>query len=282
MSNDSPVQDTVTTAIKERLTSRFGAAAMFAWCGWNYRLLIVAFSDASFEKKLTYISECLYKNENMLWWFAGAPAISAFAYVVVHALGEATSKSFDRIWRVPLSWIVRFFARTEYVPLDELAAFKASVKEEKDRIVKENIALRSRCGLYESTAHAFHSTYENAIERYVPIILDRGDIDKSKVSILYPPPGYTYPKPEKKELFDRHGIPRQWIELLCKHLDSDVLYPNNELLAPMTPLGSFMALDVLAYFGVVHVVSNSSNAIAFRINKGALLPLARDILIFEA
>lgn len=281
MSNDSPVQDTVTTAIKERLTSRFGAAVVFAWCAWNYKLLIVAFSDAGFEKKITYISESIYKNESVLWYFAGGPLLSAFAYVIIHAFGEAMSKSFDKIWRAPWSWILIRVAKREYVPIDELVTYKSNFEGQKKRLLDENQSLRSRSALFESSFHSYVTAYESAIERYVPHILNSNLIDRNKTDFVFPGDGYAFPKPEKKDLLKKHGIPRAWVEVMFKYMDSDVWAPGNEVLASMLPLGSYMAIDVLVYFGIVEIVPNTSSTIKFRVNKAALFPLANELMLIS-
>lgn len=81
MNDESGIIESVKDALKKRMTSIWAGTFVLAWATWNYRFLVVVFSEGPYEKKLAFIDKGLSHSPGE-WESLWPPIVCAIAYVV--------------------------------------------------------------------------------------------------------------------------------------------------------------------------------------------------------
>lgn len=73
--------------VYERTSSPLIGSFFVAWCMWNYKFLVILFSDASISTTFRLITEISFPSLSaVIWYGAVAPLISALAYIYIYPI----------------------------------------------------------------------------------------------------------------------------------------------------------------------------------------------------
>lgn len=123
--------NSIKAHLYERSTSPLAGAFVFSWLGWNYRFVMVLFSDLKLDDKFTYIAT-LYPNIWDGFWGVGFlyPLLTAICVILLYPLPA-----------IPLSWYSRFMQMKQRERNQKIEKKKLLSVEESQAIILENLKL---------------------------------------------------------------------------------------------------------------------------------------------
>lgn len=235
----------IWASLVDRVRNPLLTGFVLSWCVFNYKLLVVLFTEEHYTKKFDFIEHVLYSDADAnLWLLLLGPSLFSVVYVFVlpgvALLSTWASSTYERLHANVRVHALRDLTITAQ-QRDEIKREAALIVEKAQKEAQDAISAR---------IDTSRSTRENVVKLFnalLPILFNSLNISPNWKGPVKKPEGSRTVNgtPEQNAFLANHGIPEKWAELFTAMRTDDSERINAREAAKRLEVNEEEALGIL-------------------------------------